>query len=181
MRVREAGPQDVKGIVSVHVSNTSAWFNSKGNPARRFHESLSPYERWLSGGPWMDEGLCRQHLENLLSSGGTALVAEVGSRILGEIAAIPSLEREGRALHISLLYVHKDHQGKGLGRALLEVVLERAQARGCDLITVWPEDDARGFYEKLGFVPIYTGARVVFESTGGGDCSFADEVPADPP
>ncbi|MEO0145832.1 MAG: GNAT family N-acetyltransferase [candidate division WOR-3 bacterium] len=136
MRIREAGPKDVKGIVSVHISNASVWYNSKGKPTKRSYKFLSPYERWLSGGPWMDEGLCEKHLKNLIAVGGIALVAEKTGKIIGEAEIISSAEREGNALHISILYVHKDCQGKGVARRLLEAISERAQANEQD-IPVW--------------------------------------------
>jgi len=56
--------------------------------------------------------------------------------------------------HIEEVVVHKDHQGKGIGRKLIEKLIERAkdgQYGGCYKISLNCSDDVVGFYEKLGF------------------------------
>ena len=55
-------------------------------------------------------------------------------------------------LHISVLVVRPEFQGKGIGRKVLEQVLSEFQnVKRIDLVT-HPENPALGLYESLGFV-----------------------------
>lgn len=52
--------------------------------------------------------------------------------------------------HISLLDVHKDFRGKGLGKEIFSLFISNF----CDkpYVTLYAEEKNQGFYEKLGFV-----------------------------
>jgi hypothetical protein len=53
---------------------------------------------------------------------------------------------------------------------------------GCSLITVWPEDEAKGFYENLGFKPIFKGYRVILSAEAEPDFYPSwGEPPESPP
>jgi GNAT superfamily N-acetyltransferase len=69
-------------------------------------------------------------------------VAEVGGRVAG-FAAL-----EGGLL--GHLYVHPEHQGAGLGNALLAWTKE-SRPDGLELWTFQRNEAARGFYERRGF------------------------------
>lgn len=58
------------------------------------------------------------------------------------------------AWYLSIVGVHPDVQGRGLGRTLLSPTLDEATAAGhaCYLETFTPEN--LGFYERLGFAPV---------------------------
>lgn len=59
------------------------------------------------------------------------------------------------AIEVQQLYVSSDHQRKGVGRLLIDQVLEIARARGAAGIwlSVWSEADwATAFYRSCGFV-----------------------------
>lgn len=85
---------------------------------------------------------------------GEIFVAELGGEIVGWGA------REGEANYISDLWVHPDHQGKGVGRALLQHFCELMTAEG--LATARLDTHARNagairLYERCGFTIIWHG------------------------
>lgn len=60
----------------------------------------------------------------------------------------------GTECYLAELYVVPDRRGQGLGRALMERVLEVARARGADWIDLGTSEDdvaARALYERMGF------------------------------
>ena len=62
--------------------------------------------------------------------------------------------RDGDDAWLEDVYVRKDAQGKGLGRALTEAAVERAGERGAKRIQLDVEEEngtARAVYEKAGF------------------------------
>jgi ribosomal protein S18 acetylase RimI-like enzyme len=66
----------------------------------------------------------------------------------------PSLWEAGLESYLAELYVEPEHRGKGLGRALMEQVLDHARRRGAtymDLGTDETDTSARALYESLGF------------------------------
>jgi GNAT superfamily N-acetyltransferase len=95
---------------------------------------------------------------------GKFLVAERGIELAGFVVAIvrettsdDELEvvptRRGR---IEELYVHSDHRGTGIGRALMAEVEAWLRSEACDVLSVEvfaPNERARRFYEHLGYVP----------------------------
>jgi GNAT superfamily N-acetyltransferase len=72
------------------------------------------------------------------------LVAEVDGRIVG----FAELTEEG---HIEMLFCHKDHQGKGVGSALLAGLERTARDRGLARLSTEASLTARPFFEARGF------------------------------
>ena len=86
--------------------------------------------------------------------GPTSLGAVAAERFSAALLALePSHHRDLPSAHwyVLLLGVSPEAQGTGLGRALLQPVLDRATAAGqpCYLETAQPKNV--GFYERLGF------------------------------
>jgi ribosome-associated protein len=52
-------------------------------------------------------------------------------------------------LHLSMVFVHPDHQRQGVGAALVEALADKAWGQGYRNISVWTETPA--FYEAIGF------------------------------
>ena len=96
--------------------------------------------------------------ETLTSCGPhTVFVAEDAGQITGFVHTHwqPSFLHSGGEGFISALFVHADHRGRGLGRALLETVLEEGRGRGCSRLLLLnmrhrPSYE-RGFYTRFGW------------------------------
>ncbi len=64
-----------------------------------------------------------------------------------------------KSMYIDDICVLEGYRGKGIGKELYDFVCEIAKKRNCVSITlrVWEcNDEARGFYEKMGMKPLYT-------------------------
>lgn len=88
---------------------------------------------------------------------GFVLLAEVDAELVGYalVAYGFDIEYGGRDAFLCELFVARDHRGKGLGRALLEVA--EAAAKDADvaalhLIVRHENHRAKGLYERSGFV-----------------------------
>ena len=71
-----------------------------------------------------------------------------------ELSFFRSVWQERPIGHIDELYVVPEHRGDGIGRVLLEALLERARERGAPsvgLVTGEANADARALYESVGF------------------------------
>jgi ribosomal protein S18 acetylase RimI-like enzyme len=63
--------------------------------------------------------------------------------------------QDPQALEIERIYVHRDFQGQGLGRALIEFALQKALEMGKSSawLGVWQKNlSAIAFYQKMGFM-----------------------------
>lgn len=153
VQIRPAEVQDAPAITAIHCSNVLRWQVWEGQttrPAR--YADLTPYQRWLHGGAWLDAGTCAFHLTRLAVGGGLALVAERAGRVLAEAECYIADEPApyGRNLNLSILYVHRNYQKQGLGQALMAHCWELAQREGCDNFLI-AHAEAPEFYRKLGF------------------------------
>ena len=85
------------------------------------------------------------------------LVAEEGGEIVGYVAlgSPTRLESNRHVMGIRGLAVAPDHQGRGLGRALIEAAVAEARERGARrlrLRVLGANTGARALYESCGFV-----------------------------
>lgn len=98
-------------------------------------------------------------------------VAERGGRVVGclQITFIPGLSRLGLWRgQIESVRIAKSERGSGLGRALFQWAIERCRARGCGLVQLTTDksrQDARRFYEGLGFEATHEGMKLMLEAT----------------
>ncbi|WP_148882520.1 GNAT family N-acetyltransferase [Thermococcus aciditolerans] len=157
MMIRLATLDDVAGIVKLHTAGEE--------PAGNL------YRRYSMGGPWMSAETLAIHINNLLLDNQLVAVAELNGEIVGEIEVLLSEEPiKGKLMpiaHIDVIEVHPDYRGRGIGRALIEFVEEIAGERGARLLTVQPDDAARGFYGRLGFSVALFSGTIVRVPTGG--------------
>lgn len=89
----------------------------------------------------------------LTRPGARGAVAEIGGEIAG--FAVGHLERPGRA-RVVTLDVHPDHRRLGLGKALLDTLLERLSRDGASESRLEVDAGNAGaiaFYQALGFRP----------------------------
>jgi ribosomal protein S18 acetylase RimI-like enzyme len=63
----------------------------------------------------------------------------------------------GDAFEVAELHVHPDHQGRGIGRTILEKLLDRSAGKTVVLSTHDRESPARALYRSVGFVDLLTG------------------------
>ena len=81
-------------------------------------------------------------------------VAEVDGRIVGAATLLVEhkfINQAGRAGHIEDVAVAVEQQGRGIGRALIRFLLQRAAEAGCYKTILDCADDVLPFYERLGF------------------------------
>ena len=86
-----------------------------------------------------------------------------------QLTLLPHLTFQGgwRA-QIEGVRVAVDHRGRGLGREVLQWAIREADDQGCHLVQLTPNkkrDQARRFYESLGFEPTHEGMKLYL--TGG--------------
>jgi len=94
-------------------------------------------------------------VRGLLAGGDTVvLLAGEGPDGLAVLRFRSSIWIEALECYLAELYVIPDRRGRGLGRALMNEVLEVARAEGAGHIELNTSDDdvaTRALYEKLGF------------------------------
>ncbi len=74
-----------------------------------------------------------------------------------ELVGYAGLCAVGAEADVQTIGVRSDHEGRGIGSALLTALLEEAAARGCDAVYLEvraDNDRARLLYERFGFVRI---------------------------
>jgi GNAT superfamily N-acetyltransferase len=108
-----------------------------------------------------DRPLLEQHPEFLEFSGegirdGRTRLAEVDGRVVG----FSSIVDGGSWWELEDLFVDPDWMGRGVGRALVVDLVERAGANGVVRVEVDANDHALDFYRRVGFVE---GERVALD------------------
>lgn len=81
----------------------------------------------------------------------------------GEVLGVIDVEVEDEAATIETVAVHPDHQGRGVGRALLQEALDRLAAQGVTALDAWTRDDpgtlrwyrSNGFTEGDHYLHVY--------------------------
>ncbi|MFF5175864.1 GNAT family N-acetyltransferase [Micromonospora sp. NPDC000089] len=94
------------------------------------------------------------------------IVVERAGELVGclQLTWIPGLGRHGaeRAL-VESVRVRSDLRGQGLGRLMMEWVIDRARERGCGLVQLTTDKsraDAHRFYRGLGFEASHEGMKL---------------------
>lgn len=55
--------------------------------------------------------------------------------------------------YVTNSYVSRERRGCGIGRDLLNFLIDIARARGLEFLIVWPSEEALSLYERAGFRP----------------------------
>ena len=102
-----------------------------------------------------DAAAAASRLERLGIVGDRVLVAEVEGEVVGlaHLQVTPALERDRPAAKIGALVVDEARRGEGVGKALVDALVEEARARGCGLLfltTSARRTDAYEFYRRAG-------------------------------
>ena len=151
LEVRPAALGDAQAITEVHCSDIKEWVR---HGEKTSYEFLTTTERWAHGGPWMSVETCTIHINNLLLAGHLPLVATVEGSVIAEAEVYYGKEPlpYGLNANISVFYVHKAFQGRGVGQQLLQQAMHLSIRRGCQSITVHnPAEGALDFYVRSGF------------------------------
>jgi GNAT superfamily N-acetyltransferase len=94
-------------------------------------------------------------LRRLTDGGDTVvLLAGPGPDGIAVLRFRPSIWSEGLECYLAELYIIPSRRGQGLGRSLMEAVLQTARDRGADTMDIGvdePDLPARRLYESLGF------------------------------
>ena len=121
MKIRELQPSDTKQVIDIWTSSFSRNFNNT-----------------LNAGYINDPN-------------STTMVVCEGSTIIG-VASIHIIYKLSRTLGlIEDVAVDKDHRGKGLGKSLVEKLIEIGKQKNCDKIVLNTSEKNSKFYEKIGF------------------------------
>lgn len=103
----------------------------------------------------MSENMAEQIFNDCQERGIETYVLEEGGDIIASARLLFEAKyyHEGRlAAHIEDVATHPKHQGKGLGRALIQNLIAVCREKGCYKIILDCADNIAPFYEKQGFV-----------------------------
>lgn len=105
------------------------------------------------GDPWADPVECAIWINHRLLRGFTIDVAVIDARIVGHAEWQVSDEPQpyGRHLYLSMLEIHPEFRGRGIGREMVEARAGTAASLDCSAVRTIPDESATGFYAKLGF------------------------------
>lgn len=78
---------------------------------------------------------------------GLSILAEEDGEIIGSVLG----SSDGRRGYIQKLVVRKDKRRKGLGKKLIENVIEKLRSTGASYIPLGVAEEYVSFYEKCGF------------------------------
>lgn len=91
--------------------------------------------------------------QNRLRAGHRTYVARIEQRVVGTATLLVEkkfIQRGGLVGHIEDLAVHKDHQRKGIGTALVKHLTAEAKKLGCCRIVLDCCENVVPFFERLG-------------------------------
>lgn len=82
----------------------------------------------------------------------------VGTGIIFYYDSVPSTFNPTRKnAYITSMFVEQDHRCQGIGTTILEMLVEKAEIRGYQVIMLNASDMGKPIYKKLGFVEIKNG------------------------
>ena len=121
MKIRQLQHSDIKQVINLWTSSFS----------RNFNKTLNP--------------------DYLNDPTSTTMVVFEGNTIIG-VASIHIIYKLSRTLGlIEDVAVNKDHRGKGIGKSLVEKLIEIGKQKNCDKIVLNTSEKNSKFYEKIGF------------------------------
>lgn len=155
MLVRSATAQDATGIVALNKAANpyGDWYR---NPFEKLgktrYEDLTPLERFLHGGFWMDLSLCRRHLHEYQRRGFPVLVAEDKGRIVGECEVWLDEEPEpfGRYAEVEMIISGRPPNPE-VERELLARVAERVRKMGYAAVDISYHSGRESVLATMGF------------------------------
>ncbi|HLE46472.1 MAG TPA: hypothetical protein VI915_05780 [Thermoplasmata archaeon] len=143
LTVRALTEADLPALVAIQSAQNDfggRWFTNPfagGKEAR--YEDLTPAQRWLHGGPWMDPRLLALHVRRISGAGGAVRVAERDGVVAGAVELWPAEEPLpiGAYLDIGMVTTQPPDDA-GTERALLESALREARRRDLRALDIAP-------------------------------------------
>ena len=137
--IREARPSDAQELARLR-------WDSRGEdePGHSRIEFLNDCETWLrealSSGPWV------------IAAAESEPNSLCGCMFLQCIPKVPAPGANRRAWgYITNAYVDYRQRSHGIGRKLLDLLIEAARNRKLEFLIVWPSEAAVAFYNRAGF------------------------------
>jgi ribosomal protein S18 acetylase RimI-like enzyme len=90
----------------------------------------------------------------LIDEGSVVLLADSPPAAIAVLRFRRALWTARNECYLAELYVQPELRGRGIGRKMMEAVLDAARARECDYIDLGTSEDdtaARALYESMGF------------------------------
>ena len=148
--VRDARPEDLESVVALLHEDVIREVDESEVPASAYAPAFAE--------------ICADAHQNLL-------VGERGGEVVAtaQVTWVRHLTYVGGLMCVlESVRVRSDLRGHGLGRALMEDVVDRARARGAarvELTTNAQRVRAQEFYQRLGFVPSHIGMKLYLGGT----------------
>ena len=121
MKIRQLQPNDTKQVIDLWTSSFSRNFSNVLNPGY------------------------------LNDPSSITMVVYERNTIIG-VASIHIIYKLSRTLGlIEDVAVNKDHRGKGIGKSIVEKLIEIGKQKNCDKIVLNTSEKNSKFYEKIGF------------------------------
>ncbi|MDF1791084.1 MAG: GNAT family N-acetyltransferase [Thalassobaculaceae bacterium] len=101
--------------------------------------------------------------------GNVYLVAERAGTVIGclQVTLIAGISREGMTrANVEGVRIASSARGLGLGKTMMRDAMDRARNAGCGLVQLTTDtrrEDARRFYEALGFTPSHVGMKLALD------------------
>lgn len=82
----------------------------------------------------------------------------IGTGIAFYYDSVPSAGNiTGKNAYVTSMFVESEYRRNGIGKTMLNKLVEAAKARGCEKVMLNASDMGRLMYEKIGFEDIYNG------------------------
>jgi ribosomal protein S18 acetylase RimI-like enzyme len=145
LRIRQAGPSDLDGIVGVE---NSAFEEGRRASPQTFQERMRLHPQGFLVAE--EDG----RIAGLLTSLRMTEETDEKAKRLREFAGMPDEKAhtpDGTVFYIRSVAVRKERQGKGVGTKLIMNALALARELGCSIAVLTSTQNNERFYESLGF------------------------------
>lgn len=143
IKIRFGTKNDIAALMEVECSDVRTWYHysSKGRGSPASYDELSPWERVMHGGPWMDVNALAKYWTRIERLGIIPLVAEFNGKVGGHLDIIFSNELQlGDFLYLDVLTVHEAYRRRGVARALIARAEKMAKRKNVPFMMVQPEE-----------------------------------------
>jgi len=161
MKIRPAEPEDIPELVHLNKLDITRWRHFRENigfTEECSWDDLTPFERYMYGGPWFDPQLFKVQLKAYDLCEGTILVAEEKGTIVGEADLIISNEPTPYYRNLGLIWilVAPSHRRKHIATALMQKSIQYGKQNNCIHYFTWPEDErSHNLYLNMGFQKVW--------------------------